>query len=251
VIELTDEAQDVDNTCPMPSHGVMPRPPLWYLSNVELFAGLTEKEMHHLISGMLDREYDKDDFLYTRHDRIENVYILKEGEVTLYQSVDGKQVVLDVLTPGAVFGNIGFDADTLEPHYAQVTQRSYICTLPGNFFLQILKERPDVALRALKVLSKRLSQYEVQIRALSALQARDRLLATIRLLNEKERSNILPEILRRPTKVTHEKLGNMTGLTRETVTKQLKALAEEGLVDVEKKAIHLTPQGLKEVAQIG
>lgn len=228
----------------------MPRPALWYLSNIELFHGVSEEEMMELISGMLDREYESKQFLYTPKERVENVYILKDGEVTLYQSVDGKQIVLDVLKPGAVFGNIGFDPDSTEGHYAEVTQKSYICTLPQNFFLQILQKRPDVALRAMKIMNRRLSQYQAQIRALSALQARDRILATIRLLNEKEDLSILPEILRRPTKITHEKLGNMTGLTRETVTKELKKLQDEELISTDKKHIRLTERGAEAVMAI-
>ena len=204
-----------------------------------------------MISGMLDREYENKEFLYTPHDRVENVYILKEGEVTLYQSVNGKQIVLDVLKPGSVFGNISFNPDSAEKHFAQVTQKSYICTLPHNYMLQILQKRPDIALKALKVLSKRLAQYESQIRALSALQARDRILATIRLLNEKEDHSILPVVLRRPTKITHEKLGNMTGLTRETVTKQMKELERQGFLTTEKKHIRLTESGVHAVMAIG
>ena len=226
----------------------MPRPPIWYLKAIDLFSDLTEEEMHKLVEGVLDRTYDRKEFIYTPIDRVDNVYVLKEGEVTLYQSTnEGKQIVLDVLKPGSVFGNITFDPDNSEKHYAQVTQKAYICTLPHNYFLQILRTRPDIALRALKVMSKRLSQYQVQIKALSAMQARDRILATIRLLNEKEDHSILPPMLRKPTKITHEKLGNMTGLTRETVTKQLNELAEEGLLTAKKKHIRLTDGGMKAV----
>ena len=228
----------------------MPRPLLWYLSAVELFEDVSEEEMHQLVSGVIDREYENKQFLYTPHDRVENVFILKEGEVTLYQSVEGKKIILDILKPGAVFGNIGFDPEAEERHFAEVTQKAYICALPHDYFLQILQTRPDIALRAMKVLSRRLNQYQTQIRALSALQARDRILATLRLLNEKDDQSILPEILRRPTKITHEKLGNMTGLTRETVTKQLKELEAEGLADIKKKYIRLTEKGRKAVMAI-
>jgi CRP/FNR family transcriptional regulator len=102
----------------------------------------------------------------------------------------------------------------------------------------------------MKVLNKRLSQYEAQIRSLSALQARDRLLATIRLLNQKEDESILPPILRMPTRITHEKLGHMTGLTRETVTKELKNLQAEGFINVDKKHIRLSQNGIREVMAI-
>lgn len=229
----------------------MPRPPLWYLKNVELFQGLSEEEMMELLEGMLHGQYDSKEFLYTPDEAVENVYILKEGEVTLYKSIDGKTIILDVLKPGAVFGNIGFSPDSGEKHFAQITQKAFICTLPKNFFLQIIQKRPDIALQALRVLSKRVSQYEMQIRTLSALQAKDRILATIHLLNEKEERSILPPILRTATKITHEKLGNMTGLTRETVTKQLSELEKEGLVNIKKKQITLTNTGKKAVMDIG
>jgi len=228
----------------------MPRPPIWYLQSVELFEGVSEEDMHEMVSGVIDRNYDKNEFIYTPQDKVENVYILKEGEVTLYKSQDGKRVILDILKPGAVFGNVGFDPQAHESHFAEVTQKGYVCTLPHDYFLKILQKRPDIAFRALQVLSKRLAQYEQQIRALSSLQAKDRILATIRLLNQKDEQSILPEVLRKPTKVTHEKLGNMTGLTRETVTKQLNNLAKSGLIAVDHKHIQLTDSGVREVMAI-
>lgn len=223
-------------------HSTMHRPPIWYLKNVDLFAGISESLLLEMISGMIDKEYEKGRFLYTPHEEIENAYILKEGEVMLYQSVDGKKVILDVLKPGSVFGNICFEGGIKENHYAQVTQKSYICTLPHNFCLK----RPEIALKGIQMLRKRLTQYEMHIRSLSALQARDRILAKIHSLNEKEDQSILPEVLRKPTKVTHEKLGEMTGLTRETVTKELQKLEQEELITVDHKHIRLTDKGLRE-----
>lgn len=227
----------------------MPRPPLWYLQNIELFAGVSEDEMAELIENVVHKQYSRKQFLYTPEDRVENVYILKEGEVTLYKATsDGKRVVLDILKPGAVFGNISFDPDTGEPHYAEITEKAFICTLPHDYFLQVLARRPDIALRALTILSRRLQQYELQIRALSSLQARERIMANIRLINEKDAQSILPKVLRRPTKLTHEKLGSMTGLSRETVTKILAELKSEGMVDISGKIIQLTEKGERAVA---
>jgi CRP/FNR family transcriptional regulator len=229
----------------------MPRKPLWYLQNIELFAGVSEEDMAELIKNVTQKQYDRRQFLYTPEERVENVFILKEGEVTLYKSMtDGKRVILDILKPGAVFGNISFDPDTGEPHYAEITEKAFICTLPHDYFLQVLARRPDIALRALTILSRRLQQYELQIRALSSLQARERILATVRLINEKDEHSILPKVLRRPTRLTHEKLGAMTGLSRETVTKLLSELKHDGLVDVHGKVIRLTENGQKAVAML-
>ncbi|MDD5469385.1 MAG: helix-turn-helix domain-containing protein, partial [Candidatus Peribacteraceae bacterium] len=63
------------------------------------------------------------------------------------------------------------------------------------------------------------------------------------LLNKKDDRSILPPVLRKRTIITHEKLAGMTGLTRETVTKQLKKLSQEGLITLDHKYMRLTKQG--------
>jgi CRP-like cAMP-binding protein len=229
----------------------MPRPVHWYLKKVELFANMSDEEMDEIIQGITMQEYPCKHILYTPQEAVEATYILKEGEVTLYKTTpDGKQVILDILKPGAIFGNIGFDPGASEGHYAEISQKSYVCTLPPNFLVQLMKNKPEVALRALQILSKRISQYESQLKFLSMLGARERILSAIRLFNEKEDKSILPSVLRIPTKVTHEKLANMTGLTRETVTKQLQKLEQEQLIQSENKHIRLTENGVKTVLAI-
>lgn len=227
----------------------MPRPHKWYCEKVELFAGLTEAEMQEIIPGILHEEYKKGQLIYAPHDRTQHTCILKDGEVTLYTLVEGKRIILDILNPGAVFGAFGTQ-ETERQMYAEASQNSAICKLPHNFFLKLMQHKPQIAMRAFSILSKRIAQYQLQVQLLSGLAARERILATIRLLNAKEEQNILPPILRRPISITHEKLANMTGLTRETVTKQLNQLIEENLVQVHRRHMRLTAQGKTAIADI-
>lgn len=227
----------------------MPRPHKWYCEKVELFAGLTEAEMQEIIPGIVHEEYKKGQLIYAPHDRMRCTCILKDGEVTLYTLVEGKRVILDILNPGAVFGAFGTQ-ETERQMYAEASQNSAICKLPHNFFLKLMQHKPQIAMRAFSILSKRIAQYQLQVQLLSGLAARERILATIRLLNAKEEQNILPPILRRPISITHEKLANMTGLTRETVTKQLNQLIEENLVQVHRRHMRLTAQGKTAIADV-
>ncbi|MFA6259051.1 MAG: Crp/Fnr family transcriptional regulator [Candidatus Peribacteraceae bacterium] len=227
----------------------MPRPHKWYCEKVELFAGLTEAEMQEIIPGIVHEEYKKGQLIYAPHDRTHCTCILKDGEVTLYTLVEGKRVILDILNPGAVFGAFGTQ-ETERQMYAEASQNSAICKLPHNFFLKLMQHKPQIAMRAFSILSKRIAQYQLQVQLLSGLAARERILATIRLLNAKEEQNILPPILRRPISITHEKLANMTGLTRETVTKQLNQLIEENLVQVHRRHMRLTAQGKTAIADV-
>lgn len=226
------------------------RPPIWYLRRVDLFADLSDEAVEELITGIYHGEYPCKHILYTPADKVEDAYILKDGEVTLYQKVKGKTIVLDILKPGSIFGNVVYNAEEGSGHFAEVTQNSFVCTLPKDFFLQLTTKHPTLALNILKTLTARLNQYQTQLKLLSVLSARERLLVTIDLLAKKDEKSILPALLRRPTKVTHEKLANMTGLTRETVTKQLQELESSGLIEVNKKHIELTEAGKKEMEKI-
>ena len=116
--------------------------------------------------------------------------------------------------------------------------------------VQLMKKKPEVALRALRILSKRIAQYESQLKFLSMLGAQDRILSAVRLFGDKEDRSILPSILRIPTKMTHEKLAGATGLTRETVTKQLHKLEQKGLIEAKNKSVHLTEKGQEAVAHL-
>ena len=227
----------------------MPRPNKWYCEKVELFAGLTDTEMQEIIPGILHEEYKRGQLIYAPHDQTQHTCILKDGEVTLYTLVEGKRVILDILNPGAVFGAFSTQ-ETEQQMYAEASQNTAVCKLPHDFFLKLMQRKPQVAMRAFGILSKRIAQYQLQVQLLSGLAARERILATIRLLNAKEQQNILPPILRRPISITHEKLANMTGLTRETVTKQLNQLIEENLVQVHKRHMRLTAQGKAAIASI-
>ena len=226
----------------------MPRPVLWYLQKVDLFSSMTDEEMMDVIENMEDHEYACKHVLYTPEDLLEHSYILKEGEVTLYQQVGDKRVVLDILKPGAMFGSILEGDGVEEGHFAEVTQDSYICTLPHDFFVRLAQKRPDIALKAIQTLSRQLSEYHTHVRLLSMLSAQERILVMMHLINRKDDRSILPSILRIPTKLTHEKLGGLTGLTRETVTKQLQELERRGLIQVQKKHIRLTEMGSDVVA---
>ena len=221
----------------------MPRPPLWYCRQIELFADLSEEEITEVTGEALHSEYPAKHILYTPDEALDATYILKEGEVTLYKTAEGKKVIVDILKPGAVFGNIGFAMAQEHGVFAETSQPSYICTLPENFFLKLLQKKPQIAVRAFSILSKRIAQYQSQLQFLSSLNAQHRILATIELLNKKDAQSILPPILRKRTVITHDKLANMTGLTRETVTKQLKKLEQEGLISLGKKYMRLTKEG--------
>lgn len=222
------------------------RPPLWYLKKIELFDTLTNPQMDALMQDIVHCEFPKKHIIYSASSLEDKTYILKEGEVLLYQIAEdtGKKIIIDILKPGTIFGNIGYNDGNAAGSFAEVSEAAFVCILPANFFIKLIATYPNVAIKAFKILQKRIMQYESQLKFLSVLNAKERILVAIHLLNEKDKQSILPSTLRRATTITHEKLASLTGLTRETVTKQLQQLLDEQLLESAKKQFQVTNKGL-------
>jgi CRP-like cAMP-binding protein len=213
---------------------------LWYLKQIPIFKEIEDSDLKKLMMSSSEMKwYKRKERVYSAHDHVDHVYIVKEGEVILYRSEDGRRVVIDVLKPGDVFGNISFSEDGGNQNFAEASQDSYVCVFSRQNFLMLFRQYPELALRMMKAMSDRMQDYEQKLYDLSSSDAKTRIVRQLRSLKEKEGKSILPKILQKSTHLTHERLGEMTGLSRETVTRALSELKDEGKVQVVGRKIEL------------
>lgn len=210
----------------------------WYLKQVNLFSNMTEEEVMAIATNAIERKCKKKEILYTPFQSSNVVYVLKKGEVTLYHSKDGKKLIIDVLEPGSFFGNIAFDQEKAT-HFAEVTEDAYICIFPVEDFLKVIQHNPELMLRFIRIISDKLSDYENRMKG-NLMDAKERIIHYLEILEEKHKDSFLNKVARYKPKITHTKLSEHTGLTRETVTRAISELKKEGkIVEDEKHKIKL------------
>lgn len=205
----------------------------WYLNQINLFEGIPKEELMSIAEQMFDKECAKKEVLYTPFEVTDSIYILKRGEVTLYHSREGRKLIIDVLHPGSFFGNISFESKQ-NTHFAEVTEDALICLLPVSDFKKIVKERPEMMLRLIQVMSDKLGDYEERIKS-SLFDAKDKVLHHLRIIEEKGKKSILGRLLAGRKKITHEQLSQHSGLSRETVTRVINDLKKEGKITTSKE----------------
>ena len=110
----------------------------WYLQQIDLFHGIPDEEIMAIADQMEERQCNKSEILYSPHDIANTICVLKKGEVTLYNSHHGKKLIIDVLRPGSIFGNITFQKDEKSTHYAEVTEDAYISFFPQDDFMKVI-----------------------------------------------------------------------------------------------------------------
>jgi len=199
----------------------------WYLKQVHLFEGIPDKDIKEIAKKMVEKECKKKELLYTPFEEHDSICVLKKGEVTLYYSHHGKKLIIDVLKPGSVFGNLTFE-EGKSTHFAEVTEDALVCCFDAEEFMKIIQAKPKVMMRFLQIVSARLNDYEERLKS-GLFDAKEKILHQLDVLEEKAKNpGILDKWFNRDQRVTHEKLAQYTGLSRETVTRAITDLKKSG-----------------------
>jgi len=114
---------------------------------------------------------------------------------------------------------------------AEALEDCTLCVMSEAHIGQLVLLKPQVALRMLATLGRRLAESEARLEDLAYKSVRARL-ASVLLRLGREHEGVAEG-------VTHQELGDMVGAYRETVTKTLDELRAAGLVELGRRRIRL------------
>ena len=81
----------------------------WYLKHVNIFEGMDDASMEKVNQMSSMSSVRSHQPLYFPDEPTQAIFFLKEGHVKISQlAEDGKEIILDVLGPGEIFGELSF-----------------------------------------------------------------------------------------------------------------------------------------------
>lgn len=135
------------------------------LARVDLFSTLNKKELQELAKSCQERSYPAGTTILSQGDTGVGLYVLKSGKVRVIQAnnPDRAETELAVVGPGDVLGEMALLDDL--PRSASVVAIDDVTALllPIWEFRSILRSHPDIALKLLAVLSRRLRKVEASV----------------------------------------------------------------------------------------
>lgn len=213
-----------------------------------LFSGLSPEGRSRLSSGLVTRSFERDAAVYLRGDEAVGFYGVLQGRVRFSAaSIEGKEVVLYSTGPGTWFGEIGlFDAGPRVVD-AFAAEPSVLLVLPRRDLLALCRSESELLFRVTELFSQRIRMAEDIILDAAFLTLPARLAKKLLLLSaDAARSETTP--LGVAVRISQDELGRMTGVTRESAGKQLKAWEKEGLVAIEYgRVLMLDPPRLRRI----
>src|ERR1035437_6773368 len=127
------------------------------LSQIPLFAGMSDGEIHALAQRAVERRFAPGEMLFWEGEPCAGIFLIVQGSVKIFKtSVGGREMMLALETAPSTVAELPlFDGG---PYPASVRAVEPVVTLfiNKNDFQQVCRQYPDVALKVLAVVGHRL-----------------------------------------------------------------------------------------------
>ena len=218
------------------------------LASTPLFFEPDEGTLDALIHITKTRQLTKGEIVVKQGDPGSEMYIVVEGKLKVSVSLgEGKEISLSILRPNEAFGEIAlFDR---HERTATITAIEPACCLviERDLFVPFLKEHPDVAIRLLGALSRRLRQTDAFIKETLCFDIPS-CLAKKLLDLAKGYGQQTYKGIRINAIFSEEDLEQITGVPRESITAQFRSWQDKGLISYRSR--HITIKDLKEMERL-
>ncbi|MFQ5559519.1 MAG: Crp/Fnr family transcriptional regulator, partial [Nitrospinota bacterium] len=187
-----------------------------FFEKTALFSFLPVHERSSIKKKFSRQNCKKDEFIFFEGEVCQALYILLEGKIKIIkQSSDGKEIILEFISPGELFGAFALISNSPFPASAVALGPVEILKLPKKTFCALWEKYPEVTALLTETLGKRLISAHNFKQAISHDTAEIRL-ATVILKLFKELQPNEVEI-----KVTRKELAELVGTTVETTIRTL------------------------------
>lgn len=209
------------------------------LARVWLFNELAKDDLLRLSQLAKTRMYRPRETIVAKGDSATEFFVLLRGRAKVSaQGAGGADTAINVMGPGEVFGEIGI-LDGL-PRSATVTtmEQCEIAAVDKRAFHGLLATSPEVAIKLLAVLARRIRELTIRVEDRAFLDVPARLAKQLLWLagNHGTESGARVRI---ELKLSQQELGDLIGATRESVNKNLRDWSRSGFIEQERDCIEI------------
>ncbi len=202
------------------------------IKKTRLFSSLSDTEMDQVIKKMVVRQFRKNETILYEEDTNEFMYVMLLGKVKVIRTTeDGKEIIFAMHPEGDFFGEMSLIDGKTTPASVISTEDSLIAIISKKDFFLIIFSQSRVTQNLLEILCSRLRKSWDTIQLLNFNNASQRTKMLFLMLSdeygEKTAEGIVLNI-----KLTHQDISDMTGLTRETVTRVLDKLQKNNEITI-------------------
>jgi len=207
------------------------------LKKTSLFADLTENELQFLAERAVVRHYHAGELIFAEGDACEGLYIIESGAIRIFKtSPNGREQVLGLERAGNSVAELPVFDDGNYPASTVAVGEATLLLVRKADFQALCRQHPEVALKVLKVVGRRLRRLVSIIEELSFTTVRHRLAALLlRFANRKGKKTA--QGVEFALTASNQELAAHIGTVRELVSRNLSRLQAEGIIQLHGKTV--------------
>jgi CRP-like cAMP-binding protein len=218
------------------------------LRKIPLLSGLDDEEIIRVKQELRFRPYKKREVVLQKGGSGDGLMFLLSGQAQVIDvTEEGRAVGLRMLAPGDFFGEIALINNSMRSASVMALTDVLVAFLPAAAAMHLFSHSPSVANQMLRYLAEKI-QRDSEFRALLSINnTAKRIYAYLMLV---QRSKPSPEdgpaVLENLP--THQDIANMINTSRETVTRALLTLVQQGIIEKDgHNLIIRNPEALKKL----
>jgi CRP/FNR family transcriptional regulator len=215
------------------------------LSEIALFAALSESELHGLAQRAVERRFAAGEMLFWEGEACVGMFLIIQGSVKIFRtSPAGREVMLSIETAPATVAELPLFDGGPYPASVRVVESVVALFINKSDFQQLCRQYPEVALKVLAVVGRRLRHLVGLVESMTFGSVTQRL-ARMLLDASKEAAT---ETFDLPA--THQELASRLGTVREVVSRNLGRFRAQGLIKIQDRQVEIVNRaGLQQEAE--
>ena len=211
------------------------------------FSQLTEETQKLIAVSAIHRRFETGQVIYLEGEKAEYIYILESGWVKATRMTrSGREQAMMFLRPVEVFGDIASLTGKSYPGTVTALETVTVWAIPATTVLDLIHNQPSFALSVIQHLGERVLHYINLVEDLSLRSVEARLANTL-LAQAEQYGNQM--VVPRRDWATYDQMAVRLGTVRDVLSRALKTLEIEGLIEVERQSIRIIdPKKLAERA---
>jgi CRP-like cAMP-binding protein len=201
------------------------------IKNVTIFGTLADSDVEDIKGYFSVEEFRKKEAIFDEGDPSDVLYGVLEGKVKITKiSAEGKEIIIEVISPGDVFGAVAVMRGFPYPANAVAMEDSKLLRVSRTNFLKILDGYPSVMYCMMQNIGDRMKGSHESLKNIALEKVSSRIASLLLKLAEKSGVET-PEGTVIDFKLTKQDIADMVGTTVETSIRTMSQFKKQGLVE--------------------
>jgi CRP/FNR family transcriptional regulator len=204
------------------------------LSRIALFTGFSSAELEALSQRAVERRYSPTETLFWEGEPCAGIYLLVEGSVKIFKtSAGGREMMLSLETAPSTVAELPLFDGGPYPASVRAVEPVVALFIDKTDFQQVCRQFPDVALKVLAVVGRRLRHLIGVVEAMTFGSVTGRLARMLLDASQQAGGDQFDFPL------THQEIASRLGTVREVVSRNLARFRGQGLIRVQGHRIQI------------